>query len=252
MQTLVAEILAAWRRAERLAVCLEAGSPERIAVDRACERLRDAYQEFDVVRRRARPHQEEADVLTLNGYRGWLGTKRAGQPFGARMLLTLRLGLPEGRGGRRSSTHRTVTWTRIPRRDLRPRPRATRPGRARLGIASLATPRRTGAARDRTRTSLSRHSCSLPARGDRRLPNDRARAADGSGSRGCWRQLIRPHRPGTRGPTGEALGRRDPADPCQTRAAARGRPMTADRGSGWFTPPRSGAAARDRRGSRGR
>jgi hypothetical protein len=46
MQTLVAEILAAWRRAERLAVCLEAGSPERIAVDRACERLRDAYQEL--------------------------------------------------------------------------------------------------------------------------------------------------------------------------------------------------------------
>lgn len=29
---------------ERLAESLESGSPERIAVDRACERLRDAYQ----------------------------------------------------------------------------------------------------------------------------------------------------------------------------------------------------------------
>ena len=46
MQTLVAEILAAWRRAERLAGSLESGSPERIAVDRACERLRDAYHEL--------------------------------------------------------------------------------------------------------------------------------------------------------------------------------------------------------------
>jgi hypothetical protein len=46
MQTLVAEILAAWRRAERLAETLEAGTPERAAVDRACERLRDAYQEL--------------------------------------------------------------------------------------------------------------------------------------------------------------------------------------------------------------
>lgn len=44
MQTLVAEILAAWRRAERLADSLESGSPERIAVDRACAQLRDAYQ----------------------------------------------------------------------------------------------------------------------------------------------------------------------------------------------------------------
>ena len=46
MQTLVAEILAAWRRAERLAESLEPGSPERVAVDHACERLRDAYQEL--------------------------------------------------------------------------------------------------------------------------------------------------------------------------------------------------------------
>lgn len=46
MQTLVAEILAAWRRAERLAASLEPGTPEQAAVDRACERLRGAYQEL--------------------------------------------------------------------------------------------------------------------------------------------------------------------------------------------------------------
>ena len=46
MQTLVAEILAAWRRAERLAASLEPGSAEREAVDRACVQLRDAYHEL--------------------------------------------------------------------------------------------------------------------------------------------------------------------------------------------------------------
>jgi hypothetical protein len=46
LQTLVAEILAAWRRAERLAGTLEPGSAERAAVDRACERLRGAYHEL--------------------------------------------------------------------------------------------------------------------------------------------------------------------------------------------------------------
>ena len=46
MQKLVAEIMAAWRRAERLASTLPEGSPERAAAQRACERLRDAYQEL--------------------------------------------------------------------------------------------------------------------------------------------------------------------------------------------------------------
>ena len=46
MQKLVAEIMAAWRRAERLADTLPEGSPERMAAQRACERLRDAYQEL--------------------------------------------------------------------------------------------------------------------------------------------------------------------------------------------------------------
>lgn len=46
MQTVVVEILAGWRRAERLAASLERGSPERAAVERACEHLRAAYMEM--------------------------------------------------------------------------------------------------------------------------------------------------------------------------------------------------------------
>ena len=46
MQKLVAEIMAAWRRAERLSGTLPQGSAEHDAAQRACERLRDAYQEL--------------------------------------------------------------------------------------------------------------------------------------------------------------------------------------------------------------
>ena len=46
MQKLVAEIMAAWRRADRLASTLPDGSAEREAAQRACERLRDAYLEL--------------------------------------------------------------------------------------------------------------------------------------------------------------------------------------------------------------
>ncbi|HEX7949168.1 MAG TPA: hypothetical protein VF494_02375 [Candidatus Limnocylindrales bacterium] len=46
MQKLVAEILAAWRRAERLASTLPQDSPARDAAQRASDRLRDAYQEL--------------------------------------------------------------------------------------------------------------------------------------------------------------------------------------------------------------
>jgi hypothetical protein len=46
LQKLVAEIMAAWRRAERLAATLPADSPEHEAAQRACNRLRDAYQEL--------------------------------------------------------------------------------------------------------------------------------------------------------------------------------------------------------------
>jgi len=56
MQKLVAEILAAWRRAERLARTLPDDSPERAAAQRACDRLRDAYQELT--------HSDVADAVT--------------------------------------------------------------------------------------------------------------------------------------------------------------------------------------------
>lgn len=46
MQKLVAEIMAAWRRAERLAGTLPEGSPERDAAQRAGERLGQAFQEL--------------------------------------------------------------------------------------------------------------------------------------------------------------------------------------------------------------
>ena len=46
MQKLVADIMAAWRRAERLTQTLPTDSAEREAAERACERLRDAYQEL--------------------------------------------------------------------------------------------------------------------------------------------------------------------------------------------------------------
>jgi hypothetical protein len=46
MKKLVAEILAAWRRAERLVSTLPDGSAEHEAAQRACDRLRDAYQEL--------------------------------------------------------------------------------------------------------------------------------------------------------------------------------------------------------------
>jgi hypothetical protein len=56
LQKLVAEILAAWRRAERLASTLPAESPEHEAAERACNRLRDAYQELT--------HSGVAEALT--------------------------------------------------------------------------------------------------------------------------------------------------------------------------------------------
>lgn len=44
MKTLVAEILAAWRRAERLTDELPDATPEHAAALMACERLRDLYR----------------------------------------------------------------------------------------------------------------------------------------------------------------------------------------------------------------
>jgi hypothetical protein len=59
-----------------------------------------------------RRYREEADVLRIHGYRGWLETKTAGHPFGGRMLLALSLGVPEGQRVTRGSVSRTVTWTK--------------------------------------------------------------------------------------------------------------------------------------------
>ena len=56
VQKLVAEIMAAWRRAERLASTLPIESPEHEAAQRACDRLRDAYQELT--------HSGVAEALT--------------------------------------------------------------------------------------------------------------------------------------------------------------------------------------------
>jgi hypothetical protein len=56
VRKLVAEIMAAWRRAERLANTLPEGSAEHAAAQRACDRLRDAYQELT--------HSGVAEALT--------------------------------------------------------------------------------------------------------------------------------------------------------------------------------------------
>jgi hypothetical protein len=46
MQTLVAEVLAAWRRAERLSNDLPPGSIEQLAALAACDRLRQIYHDL--------------------------------------------------------------------------------------------------------------------------------------------------------------------------------------------------------------
>ena len=46
MQKLVAEVMAAWRRAERLAGELPEGTEAHDVAQRTCERLRDVYSEL--------------------------------------------------------------------------------------------------------------------------------------------------------------------------------------------------------------
>jgi hypothetical protein len=74
----------------------------------ASEVVRSYHANADGERR----YREEADALTLHGYQGWLETSRAGDPFGARILLALHLGGAEGHDGGGSSRSRTVTWTK--------------------------------------------------------------------------------------------------------------------------------------------
>jgi hypothetical protein len=64
MQTLVAEILAAWRRADRLTHELEPGTPDHAAATEACERLRDLYRDLTTGAGVAAP-TSEADARAL-------------------------------------------------------------------------------------------------------------------------------------------------------------------------------------------
>jgi hypothetical protein len=59
-----------------------------------------------------RRFREEADVLGLHGYVGWLETGLAGQPLGARLLVEAGLSAVAHRHWWRVSPKRTVTWVR--------------------------------------------------------------------------------------------------------------------------------------------
>lgn len=61
-----------------------------------------------------RRYREEADVLTLHGYQGWLEPSSVGDPLGARILLAQRVGAPVDHAAGRRSIRRTVTWTKAP------------------------------------------------------------------------------------------------------------------------------------------
>ena len=63
MQTLVAEMLAAWRRAERLSNELPQGSVAQAAAQAVAEKMRDIYQ--DLIRSGAAHGVTEADARTL-------------------------------------------------------------------------------------------------------------------------------------------------------------------------------------------
>ena len=63
MQTLVAEVLAAWRRAERLSNELPLGSAEQAAAHAVAAKLRDIYQ--DLTRSEAAHEITEAEARTL-------------------------------------------------------------------------------------------------------------------------------------------------------------------------------------------
>ena len=73
MQSLVVEVLTAWRRAERLAGELPPG-PERDAAQHACERLRELYQELTGGRSAA---EGSAELMALRDLVGRLDEPRS-------------------------------------------------------------------------------------------------------------------------------------------------------------------------------
>jgi hypothetical protein len=63
VQTLVAEILAAWRRAERLTSELDPGSADHAAAQLACDRLRELFH--DLTNKPGVGNVTEADARAL-------------------------------------------------------------------------------------------------------------------------------------------------------------------------------------------
>ena len=60
---MIAEVLAAWRRAERLTESLPAGSPEHEAAVMASNRLRDLYAELTTVAGGSAVNEADARAL---------------------------------------------------------------------------------------------------------------------------------------------------------------------------------------------
>jgi hypothetical protein len=73
----------------------------------------EIVRSYDATTDGERRYRDEADVLTLHGYEGWLETRPAGDPRGARILMALHLGRSD-QSRERSPRSRTVTWTKTP------------------------------------------------------------------------------------------------------------------------------------------
>ena len=71
----------------------------------------EVVRSYDATADGERRYREEADVLTLHGYEGWLETRRVGDPVGGRILLARQPRVSD-QGGGRDSGSRTVTWTK--------------------------------------------------------------------------------------------------------------------------------------------
>ena len=65
MQTLVAEVLSAWRSAERLAATLPPGTPEHAMAERACAQLRQLFHELTSSNDATAPNLDEAQARAV-------------------------------------------------------------------------------------------------------------------------------------------------------------------------------------------